>query len=319
MLCVAYDIGLDDIKQILSSSDSAVIVLNVENTIILTIASYVIGHIVAYLSSITVEKLTIWSYGYPSQFLLGNQHPGFYRKDPTKKLSKNLAKESTNDTTKDAKGSKGDPIGWSQSVVRTLIGFCLLPISLPAVFIHWCNLDNFIIKKLDDVLVATIRSNQEYLLTFLKITPSDPNADLHRIVYHYVYEHQNHHAVKLDNYVAIYGFLRALTLIVNCTCMLVIIKGCHTIDFSNDVDWHYITTILVLAFLTNVFYMGFIKFYRRFTLESYMSLVTDITFKHAEPINISYSYSNAGSNEKKYSVFMKSNELASNESKTENQ
>jgi hypothetical protein len=80
MLCVFYDIDTDDITQLMSSKDKSVLVLNLENTIILTIASYVVGHFVAYLSSITVEKLAIWSYGYPSYFLLYEDCPGFYHK-----------------------------------------------------------------------------------------------------------------------------------------------------------------------------------------------------------------------------------------------
>ena len=36
----------------------------------LIISSYVIGHIIAYLSSITVEKFSVWCYGYPSDFLI---------------------------------------------------------------------------------------------------------------------------------------------------------------------------------------------------------------------------------------------------------
>lgn len=41
----------------------------IEDTIILTIASYVTGHFIAYLSSLTVEQFAIWIYDYPSVFL----------------------------------------------------------------------------------------------------------------------------------------------------------------------------------------------------------------------------------------------------------
>ena len=47
------------------------------NTIELSIAyiivSYIVGHIVAYLSSITVERISIWHYNYPSVFLLADE------------------------------------------------------------------------------------------------------------------------------------------------------------------------------------------------------------------------------------------------------
>ena len=39
--------------------------------------------------------------------------------------------------------------------------------------------------------------------------------DIHRIVMHFVYEHCQQHIAKYDNYVALYGFLRSITLIFN--------------------------------------------------------------------------------------------------------
>jgi hypothetical protein len=288
MLCVFYDIDTDDITQLMSSKDKSVLVLNLENTIILTIASYVVGHFVAYLSSITVEKLAIWSYGYPSYFLLYEDCPGFYHKVTS---------------TKNGVFEK-ERVSKNQYVIRTVVWLLLLPLSVGTVLLRWCKLDNFIVKKLDDVLVTAIRNNQNYLLTFLKIKCDKPNADLHRIVYHYVYEHQDHHAVKLDNYVAIYGFLRALSFIANFACIYVIVKWCLTIYMYHNIDWHYLFVIVAMLFIANVFYMGFLKFYRRFTLESYMSLVTDVTFKQAEPVDIVFSYSTLSPNDtNKYALY----------------
>ena len=36
-----------------------------EDTILLTLLSYILGHFLAYVSSLTVEKFSIWLYGYP--------------------------------------------------------------------------------------------------------------------------------------------------------------------------------------------------------------------------------------------------------------
>ena len=41
-----------------------------QDTIQYTVLAYVVGHWVSYFSSLTVEPYLIWSYGYPSMFLL---------------------------------------------------------------------------------------------------------------------------------------------------------------------------------------------------------------------------------------------------------
>lgn len=41
-----------------------------KDTVQYTVLGYVVGHLVSYFSSLTVEPYLIWSYGYPSVFLL---------------------------------------------------------------------------------------------------------------------------------------------------------------------------------------------------------------------------------------------------------
>ena len=44
--------------------------------IVTVIICYCLGHILSYLSSITVEKYSIWTLGYPSRYLLNHEIPG---------------------------------------------------------------------------------------------------------------------------------------------------------------------------------------------------------------------------------------------------
>ena len=44
------------------------------DTIPYTVLAYVAGHFISYFSSLTVEPFLIWSYGYPSVFLLNDNH-----------------------------------------------------------------------------------------------------------------------------------------------------------------------------------------------------------------------------------------------------
>ena len=42
------------------------------------ILSYIVGHLIAYISSITVERFVIWWYGFPSEFLMKDEGGVWY-------------------------------------------------------------------------------------------------------------------------------------------------------------------------------------------------------------------------------------------------
>ncbi|MFA6712186.1 MAG: hypothetical protein WCS33_05715, partial [Candidatus Caldatribacteriota bacterium] len=44
------------------------------------IISYVLGHALNYLSSLTIERYSIWSIGYPSRFILGEKQSCYLKK-----------------------------------------------------------------------------------------------------------------------------------------------------------------------------------------------------------------------------------------------
>ena len=118
-----------------------------------------------------------------------------------------------------------------------------------------------------------------------KLNLDDPDvnsdADYHRIVMHYVYLNIPECQRKTDNYVAIYGFLRAITL--ECCLFfdfLLVKEILYSIDVcaTNEkviIDMTAIWIVFGLFVLCNITYMSFVKFYRRFTLENYMALLTE--------------------------------------------
>lgn len=92
------------------------------------------------------------------------------------------------------------------------------------------------------------------------------DGDSFRLIYHYAFENSEAHASKLQNYVALYGFTRNIAMIfVIVFWMLIFLK------FGMDVGIGFtpIFTSVVLAF---VFYKGFVKFYKRYTLEAMMAV-----------------------------------------------
>lgn len=54
--------------------------ITIEICFVFIVFSYITGHFVAYLSSLTVEHFSKWLYGYPSTFLLFGVTPGHYWK-----------------------------------------------------------------------------------------------------------------------------------------------------------------------------------------------------------------------------------------------
>ncbi|HGP2222280.1 TPA: hypothetical protein ACLGQJ_004575, partial [Salmonella enterica] len=85
-----------------------------------------------------------------------------------------------------------------------------------------------------------------------------------------VYEFSKQHQTKIQNYVALYGFCRNI-------CLVFIISFWISVPtfiyrFFTESNFIYSLLSMTLSFLfTYVFYVGFVKFYRRYTLEVLMA------------------------------------------------
>lgn len=248
----------------------------IEGTIALTIASYMMGHFVAYFSSMTVEKFSIWVYGYPSRFLIENvPWYNFWIISDGSGVIKSLEI-------------------W---LIRILIAILLLPITIMTlIFSGFLRLGNFFTKKLDDMLIGAITQSRNFLMKYLHIKDINDEesqnewskSDYHRIIYHYEYEHMNAHAAKMDNYVALYGFLRSVTFIFNCILLWILIYYVFgSFKLGGEVDAPLVWFIIALGLVTYVFFMSFMKFYRRFTLESFMCLIIDTRYMTTQAVDLS--------------------------------
>ena len=218
------------------------------------LAAYTIGHLLSFISSITVERYSIWVYGYPSKYLVGLKHEGFYFAEDKKVIRR---------------------------ILRTLVWISLLPIAvLDWLLGNLCGFRDLYAKRLDDFLIAAIKKKIRVLMTRHagirgKLsdygTPSE--FDFFRYAYHYALENAPSHVPKMQNYVALYGFLRTLTLISIVFFWWGIVWhifiGTFSVSFAL---WSITLSSLVSFFL----YMGFVKFYRRFSLEALMALSVTI-------------------------------------------
>lgn len=235
-----------------------------ESTVFVIVSSYVLGHVVAYFSASVVEYFTNHLFGYPSHYLLHEQEISYrsiwnrYFEYP----------------------SMGN-VFW-----RVVISIIMLPVTLVMLVLGVkCSMINFIVRPLDGYVRNSILNKLNTLSDTLHLDNPDvnSNADYHRIVMHYVYLNIPNCQRKVDNYVAMYGFLRAMTLI---SCMLfdylLIDQILYSIDLIKtyefaacEINWAAILLFVVMLVITNLLYMSFVKFYRRFTLENYMALLTE--------------------------------------------
>lgn len=233
--------------------------LSLEDSILWILCSYVLGHLIAYLSSLFVEIYAVNLFNYPSDYLL-----------KTSKANNYWLVDEKNKTKFKILVIK---------IWRFIVGLSLLPITIGYLLAgKILGAKAFIVKRLDDSMIIAINDSRLKLEGFLGIKLNS-EGDWHRIIYHYEYENNERHALKMDNYVALYGFLRALTFISNCVFMWLLYKACGTINPHHKFDGDFLWTLAAVGVMTFIFFMAFIKFYRRFTLESLMCLVTDVSYK----------------------------------------
>lgn len=229
-----------------------------ETTILTIILAYVAGHIFSYLSSVMVEYLPNRLFGYPSHYLLHAENI-----NPKMLFQRYFVLD----------------INPGRLLWRIIVVFALFPL-IPLLFLGKClKITDFIVRPLDDYVRNSIQRKLVQLSRTLNLNIPDVNskADYHRIVMHYVYLNIPNCQRKADNYVAIYGFLRTMTLIACIYFDYFFYWQVFTLNIHAGVNWNAVLILLLMGILCNVLFMGFVKFYRRFTLENYMALLTEKT------------------------------------------
>jgi hypothetical protein len=222
--------------------------------------AYISGHFLSFISSITVERFSIWAHGYPSKYLLGIRPSSYFDK---------------------ANNSK-----WNSRVIRFIVFAMLAPISvLDYALGAKAGMHDLYIKSLDILLINVLKERIGHLIdnhAQLHHNPAGKDTlqqDFFRYVYHYAVENAENHLPKMQNYVALYGFLRTLTFIALLLFWVLL--------------WHAVTAkisfiaALLVAILTFLLFMGFVKFYRRFSLEALMAMAVTTPCEYNTTIQIS--------------------------------
>lgn len=207
------------------------------------IIAYTFGHVLSYLSSLFIEKYTTLYYGYPS---------------------KNLMKIKVN--KKERK---------SYCILQK---FIMILVILPLTTIDFIINNIFCIRKsycveLDKPYRKSIQKKLNRLFNNNSIKLNITKNDFHKYLIHYCYENSSSHQHKLMNYVALYGFLRVITFILNCYCYYLIYNLTkYEIDFQNG-KYYPIIVLIFFITLTFISFLAYLKFYRRYSQENLMLLL----------------------------------------------
>lgn len=167
-------------------------------------------------------------------------------------------------------------------LIRFGVGVFLAPVSITEFLLNFAlKYRDIYTKPLDALLINIIKAKMHQLLkekSGLTTFPEDThatNTDFFRFAYHYAVESAPNHYPKMQNYVAIYGFLRTMTLI-----SVLFFWGMVWHAFSNTLNiWQKIVMIGCAALLSFIFYMAFNKFWRRFSLEAMMAIAATFEVK----------------------------------------
>lgn len=264
------DYTVEEIK-FLFTDNSFLSSISILKSFLFILGSYVLGHIIAYLSSITIERWTLWLFGYPSEFLLEQRKKTTYWSSNVTSCGTEKIEEISCDHL-----AKSLYLYLLKRIIRLIMGVLLFPISIPYLLLTSINIKGFITKPLDKHLQNCINDKLISLMSIISFdTPDQQNVDYSRIIYHYYIQEDNHSFIqKTDNYIALYGFLRAITLTL---CIMTVYLTVISIISCNLMSNCFI--ICLLSFLSFVSFLAFMKFYRRYSLEIFMFMVSDKTIK----------------------------------------
>ncbi len=172
-----------------------------ESTTLIVVLSYIAGHIVAYVSSRFIEYFSKRLYGYPSVFLFNRKKITEWRRFH----NYFIAGLNWGDRRK---------FNYILAFWRVIIILVLLPLSVLMIPIIGTPISKYITRPFDPFIISALKEKRKQLNTLFGIvTPKDKDSDYHHVVMDYVYLNVPNCQRKADNYVAIYGFLRAITLI----------------------------------------------------------------------------------------------------------
>ncbi|ELY2747047.1 hypothetical protein SMC38_003498 [Cronobacter sakazakii] len=209
-------------------------------------AAYILGHFVAIASAFFIEKYMNETLEYPSIYLFSNINNNY-------------------------KSNKKDTL--SKKIKYIIIELFLFPV----VTLDFITCKLLYSRDLPEKLATTLWDKiEKRFTTDLNVAQNQLSnikgldGDLFRLAYHYTYEYASHHQGKIQNYVALYGFCRNICFVMTIMFWISVYAVFYNI-FTDNYLYYSVLALISTSVLLYVFYCGFVKFYRRFTLEVLMA------------------------------------------------
>lgn len=224
----------------------------------LILISYYLGHLVSFVSAMTIERHSKWRYGHPMRFLRAKSD------DPSPRYF-------------DTGG--GSPV--FSKILRGLTASAIAPISLFECPLFWCKIIGNYVRPLGPDLQDAVDSAMNRLSkdAGIKLNASQEYpAEFERIAIHYALETAPAHVYTLRNYVVIYGFLRSMTLMMVLAVWLfsfhATYSSCHAGHGFLHSGCVFLLTFCVGGLICSISYGSFLKFWSRYNKEALMAVIT---------------------------------------------
>ncbi|OEE58378.1 hypothetical protein A1OK_15390 [Enterovibrio norvegicus FF-454] len=244
---ITFVFGVDDIVAKLSLEDASSSTANqLLSFIPAVIFSYLLGHVLAIGSSALIEAFTNYSNGYPSEFLFGVKPKAYLSSDTIS-------------------GQFGRVVLWLLILPISVFKLVLKDILKIKMFNQAKALPQPLREATHNKCTAVLSQHIDVDTSNMKLEKGI-DGDYLRLLYHFIFENSERHSAKLQNYVALYGLTRNVSFAFIVLFWWSVYSYFFTSQFS--VGKIHIVSFATLAY---VFYIGFVKFYRRYSLEAVMA------------------------------------------------
>ncbi|MFN4944397.1 MAG: hypothetical protein ACK5G9_11470 [Akkermansiaceae bacterium] len=226
-----------------------------QGAIPLALLCYYVGHMVSFLSSMTIERYARWRYGHPMRFLL--EYPSVYPR---------------------FFNTGGNSGNWSK-FFRFFTAIVLWPLWFWESLLLVTGILKNYIRSMGPQLVATVKEALAWLREKAGIT-IDPSPDypteFESLAINFTLESAPAHVYSLRNYVVLYGFIRSMTLLLVIAVWLLSLHVGSQFYANGASIWLLVSTFILTGMAGGVFcvisYGAYLKFWTRYNREALLGL-----------------------------------------------
>lgn len=125
-----------------------------------------------------------------------------------------------------------------------------------------------IFKKTSIYIVNNFYQYDKYCSSKIKLFDPNLKNEFFDLMYHYVVERTTHHLYKTQNYVALYGYMRNISMtFCSMFWITILFKIFSSSSCSDESYLHVVISLIIFSFLGFISMYGFHKYKKRYTLE----------------------------------------------------